>query len=678
MAGEAIVTVSVFDGLATVKSAFTVNFKAVNDPPVISPLPNWFLVEGGDLVYSNVVTDPDLPPQIFWFELVNAPDGMTVQPDSGILTWTPDERFGGSTNLVSLVVTDDGVPSLSATQRFTVIVLETNSPPLLPVIPDFTLFEGESWAITNLATDPDLPANSLRFGLAVAPANAAMDMNTGVLAWTPVEEQGGIIHPIVVSVSDDGIPSLSATQSFNVIVLKTNSVPKLDPVGDFTISEGQLLTFTNRASDPDLPGDNLTFMLESAPPNAWIGPADGVFSWSPDEDQGDTTNLISVIVMDDGAPGLSATQSFTVIVLESNTPPALQPIDNQVIAEGETLFLSASVWDSDLPANALTYALHNAPANAVMDPDNGWVIWTPDESQGPSTNRFAIVVTDNGVPAMSATQSFTVVVLEVNDRPVLVPIADLSLMEGQTIAFTNSATDVDLPWNQLVFGLAEAPTNAAIDPTGGVLTWTPAENQGPGTYIISVFVTDNGEPSLSATQTFTIVVMETNRPPLLVGIPDYKLHAGTALVFTNFATDPDVPTNALTFSLDAGAPAGATVGAADGQFLWAPGDADANTVKSISVRVTDDGQPPLSDVRTFLVTIVSRPEITGVYLTNETVSVVWNSLAGQRYRLQYKTSLDAATWVDVLPEQVADGPTLSQTNGFDRFGTRLYRVLVVP
>ena len=71
---------------------------------------------------------------------------------------------------------------------------------------------------------------------------------------------------------------------------------------------------------------------------------------------------------------------------------------------------------------------------------------------------------------------------------------------------TNVATNSDLPAQTLIFSLVTAPSNAAINSTSGVFTWTPTEAQGQGTNIIIVSVTDNGPPPLSATQSFIVVV----------------------------------------------------------------------------------------------------------------------------------------------------------------------------
>src|SRR5439155_560998 len=158
------------------------------------------------------------------------------------------------------------------------------------------------------------------------------------------------------------------------------------------------------------PANTLTFALVSAPLGMSINPASGTISWTPSEAQGPRTNLVSVRVTDNGVPALSATNSFTVTVNAPEMGRASSRAGDQTIDEQTALSVSASATDAELPANTLTFALVSAPVGMSIDPASGVISWTPSEAQGPSTNTITVVVTDNGVPALSATNSFTVTV----------------------------------------------------------------------------------------------------------------------------------------------------------------------------------------------------------------------------------------------------------------------------
>ena len=181
------------------------------------------------------------------------------------------------------------------------------------------------------------------------------------------------------------------------------------------MAELATLTVTNAATDSDLPANALSYRLEGAPEGAAID-AQGVITWTPTEAQGPSTNLITVVVTDDGSPALSATNTFTVVVSEVNTAPVLATIADQTVAELATLTVTNAATDSDQPANALSYRLEGAPEGAAIDAQ-GVITWTPTEAQGPSTNLITVVVTDDGNPALSATNTFTVVVSGGQHRP---------------------------------------------------------------------------------------------------------------------------------------------------------------------------------------------------------------------------------------------------------------------
>jgi hypothetical protein len=93
-----------------------------------------------------------------------------------------------------------------------------------------------------------------------------------------------------------------------------------------------------------------------------------------------------------------------------------------------------------------------------------------------------------------------------NTAPVLAPIPNRAVTLGQTLSFTVSATDTDSPPQTLAFSLLPgAPSGAFIGPSSGVFSWTPSI--APATNVISVKVVDNGSPSLSATQTFSVTTV---------------------------------------------------------------------------------------------------------------------------------------------------------------------------
>jgi glucuronoarabinoxylan endo-1,4-beta-xylanase len=204
----------------------------------------------------------------------------------------------------------------------------------------------------------------------------------------------------------------------------------------------------------------------------------------------------------------------------------------------------------------------NSATNAVtqvfnltnFNPVSTVAVWLTTDTLSLS-NQPAVAVTNSTftyqLPPMSVA---TFVGQASNAPPVIAPVGNQTIHAGVTLVLTNSATDPDAPLQILTFSLAQGPTNATLNATNGVFTWRPLVSQANSTNQVKVSVADNGLPSLSSTNSFTITVSPLNRPTFTsIGVgptqvllnvtgdtgPDYTL-----LTSTNLSTwQPLVTTN---------------------------------------------------------------------------------------------------------------------------------------
>ena len=94
--------------------------------------------------------------------------------------------------------------------------------------------------------------------------------------------------------------------------------PEIDPINNQTVAEGQPLSFTVTASDPN-PGDQITFSLGSgAPSGATIDPVTGLFQWTPSDEAG-SPFLVEIVATDDSTAMLS--DSVTVQIDVTGVAP---------------------------------------------------------------------------------------------------------------------------------------------------------------------------------------------------------------------------------------------------------------------------------------------------------------------------------------------------------------------
>src|SRR6185369_17194257 len=99
----------------------------------------------------------------------------------------------------------------------------------------------------------------------------------------------------------------------------------------------------------------------------------------------------------------------------------------------------------------------------------------------------------------------------------------------------------------------------------------------------------------------------------------------------------------------------------------------------ITVKVTDNGAPPLSDTKSFTVNIVTpSPVIQSVGVAGDSLTFTWSAIAGKIYQLQYKSDLAETSWNPVPGDVVATGGHASKADVIILIGRRFYRVVALP
>jgi len=432
-----------------------------NSAPVLASIPPQSIGEQQMLQFKVVGTDPDAGQTLAYSLVEDAPAGAEMEAFTGMFRWTPTEEQGPGTYSFTVRVTDNGIPFRSATQRVTVSVAEVNRAPVLPALSDRTVDEGVQLTMDARATDPDVPANTLVYSLAVgAPVGAKIDAATGLFTWTPSESQGPGIYPITVKVTDGGSPVLGDAKTFVVSVNEVNSPPVVDAIAPQTVDEGQTLSLTARAVDPDNPASAVAYSLEGdLPSGISIHPATGVIRWTPTESQGPGTFIIVVRATEQNPQHLSAAVSFGITVNEVNRAPKLAALPVLTVREGDAVSYGVQATDADVPAQGLSFALAaGSPAGASIDPQTGVFLWNAPDDVGPATNRFTVTVTDSGPGNLNVSGTLTVVsvprfravINEVLYRPDATNAAFIELFNPSTIT-TQDLTGVMLSGENLQY-----------------------------------------------------------------------------------------------------------------------------------------------------------------------------------------------------------------------------------
>jgi hypothetical protein len=478
---------------------------------------------------------------------------------SGTFDWTPNFIQNGVYN-VTFVATDG---SVSDTEVVAITVNEAgNQTPILAAIGAQVVLEGNALNFGVTATDPDSTTPTL--AAAPLPSGASYTDNgdgTGSFDWIPNFAQSGTYN--VTFSATDGAAADSEVVSIQVNEAG-NQPPILAAIGPQNTLEGQPLGFVVSATDADGIIPSLTTSaLPSGGSFVDHGDGTGSFAWTPGFTQSGTYN-VTFRASDGGA--IDSEVVLITVNEAGNQIPVLAPIGPQSTSEGALLAFSVSATDADNVIPSLNTA--SLPVGAsFVDNGNGTgdFSWTPDFTQSGS---YPVIFRASDGAAVD-TEVVTITVNEAgNQPPVLATIGAQGVLEGLTLSFGISASDIDgtVP----TFSTSTLPSGASFTDNGdgtGAFDWTPDFTQS-GTYPVTFRASDG---SATDSEIVNISVSEAgNQTPVLAAIGAQVTTEGLNISFGVSAGDPDGTTPTLTAG---GLPAGATFtdnGNGTGTFDWMP------------------------------------------------------------------------------------------------------------
>jgi hypothetical protein len=193
-----------------------------------------------------------------------------------------------------------------------------------------------------------------------------------------------------------------------------NRPPVIAPPFFVGVSEGGTVVLPIRATDPDA-GDQVEIGVSGMP--SWVsfqsdGGGEGTLTFTPDFDSaGSYTGLLWAT--DDGLPGASASQEFTIVVRDQNRSPVIASVTNRTLAVGQTEAVPIAAFDPDL-GDRLAFPPASLPRFATLvdfGNGSGEIVFEPATGDAGS---YLIVfgVVDDGSPPIFAGTSFVITVEE--------------------------------------------------------------------------------------------------------------------------------------------------------------------------------------------------------------------------------------------------------------------------
>ncbi|XP_054453018.1 protocadherin alpha-2-like isoform X6 [Anoplopoma fimbria] len=247
---------------------------------------------------------------------------------------------------------------------------------------------------------------------------------------------------------------------------------------------------------------------------------------------------VTITATDGGSPPLSSIRVITVHVsdVNDNAPQFMEPVINVYVKENSpvgSIIYTITAFDPDLNSNSkLTYKLLDSSPKNIQIPtilninsETGDIVSLQSFNyEELKTFQFKVQATDSGVPPLSSNVTVNVLILDENDNSpsILAPYSEHGSVNSETIPYSAEAgyfvakiraVDADSGYNALLsYHLSEPKGNNLFrigTSTGEIRTKRRMSDNDLKTHPLVVLVSDNGEPSLSATVSIEVVVVES-------------------------------------------------------------------------------------------------------------------------------------------------------------------------
>jgi len=527
--------------------------QANNASPTISSSPITSGAESQLYSYAVIATDPE--EQSLIYSLVSGPNGMTMDPNSGVLSWLPGANSAGSYAIEIEVFDPEG---LSDSQNYTLTIANTNEAPIA-LNQSQELAEDTSINLTLTGSDPD--GDALSYTIVTQPSNGTLSGTAPNVSYQPNANFNGA-DSFTFKANDGGADSGIATVSLTINAV--NDAPQITSTPVTEGQEGQAYGYQVAAIDVD--GDTVSYALTGAPIGMSINAETGAIAWLPDYEAADSYPI--GVTVSDGA--LTSHQNFELIVSNTNRPPQITSIPMMEVVEQNQYSYLIDAHDED--GDLLSFYLVNGPENAALDASTGVLTWFPLAS-------YVQPVSENNLSCYVDSISVGLSASELPGERINLPDLSLSNIEvSQTstnqyrvsvVLSNRGLSDINSPVNVRFYKNSKTLDNIIGEiEVAGVLSGTAVrpeieyesltieddiyaevvvensinectvENNSISAALLEVTVEDG--QGASSRQLFALNVLDANSSPFIDIADEYESTEGNLINIDIDATDPDI------------------------------------------------------------------------------------------------------------------------------------------
>ncbi|XP_042620860.1 protocadherin alpha-3-like isoform X3 [Cyprinus carpio] len=460
---------------------------------------------------------------------------------------------------LTLTAIDGGKPAFSGTLEIIINVLDVNdnspvfSKSLYKVKVNENIALG-SQIISLSASDLDEGINSditfsiVKHGISKASDLFSVNPDSGLITIKGnIDYEENAAVELRVAAKDKGHPPKSSQCKVLVEVVDVNDNPPELMVTSLasTIKEDSkvgtavaLITISdkdggkNGVVNCNIVGQ-VPFKIESSYKNYYSLVVDGTL------DREEIANYnITIIAADEGTPSLSSTSVITVHIsdVNDNAPHFPEAIMNVYLNENSpagAIITTVTAQDPDINQNAhISYTIISRDKTVVplvsmieINSESGDLYSKQSFNyEDLKSFLFEVQATDSGVPSLSTNLTVNVFITDENDNSpvILPPYSEPGSVNSENIPYSAEAgyfvakiraVDADSGYNALLSYHLTEPKGTNLfrigSSTGEIKTKRRMSDNDLKSHPLLITVSDNGEPSLSATMSMDIVVVES-------------------------------------------------------------------------------------------------------------------------------------------------------------------------
>ena len=428
------------------------------------------------------------------------------------------------------------------TKLFAISVLDVNEAPVSIVLSSSNVKENSKPGTlvgTLIATDTDAVQNLTfkldddaggKFSLQSNSSCQSISPN-GTRCTTELLVSGNINYEdtssldIIVRVTD--YKGLFRTEMFNVTVIDVNdpptnvtldgSVSALIPENSKGVQVDSLIT-----EDEDQ-GQNFTYVLINNPGGNFQVKGDKLFTsiGAKLDYESSTSHQITVKSTDDGNPPLSVQVSLVINLQDVNEKPTNITLSNRSVQENKPtgmLIGQLTVSDPERQQSHVCSLTDSANGKVALSKNQLTVGSAGVNYEDASSLSVRVLCRDPG--GLAVEDTFVILVQDVNEGPTSISLSNDKVQENQkggTVVAQITVTDPDNEKNRVqsfTLSISSSDPNLPFQiQNNSLVTKRPLDYENSAQWLVRVTAKDDGIPSLSRTQAFTIQVIDVNDAP---------------------------------------------------------------------------------------------------------------------------------------------------------------------